>query len=109
MSYPPPTPANIPVSTNDRLPAGTKPISDTVGLISGTAKLVLAPTSLPLLGDPPLPEAYAVPFPVKQLKEQALVALKVAAKKAKASGMIEVGSSVEVKCEGVGILTVDTL
>ncbi|GAA5927909.1 hypothetical protein JCM10213_000924 [Rhodosporidiobolus nylandii] len=104
MSYPPPTPAHIHVSHTAKLPAGSQPISDTIGLLSGAARVVLPPAPV---------EGSAVEedlqFPLAELKAQALAKLKEAARQARASGILEAGFVVEVRCEGVGVLTVDTL
>ncbi|GAA6041239.1 hypothetical protein JCM8097_008360 [Rhodosporidiobolus ruineniae] len=102
MSYPPPVPTDMPVSFTPSLPSSCQPISDTVGLVCGSIALEL-PAKPPADG-----QEFQLPS-LDKLKQQALEKLKDEAKRIRASGVVEVQFVVEVRAEGVGVLTVDTL
>ncbi|GAA5900419.1 hypothetical protein JCM6882_001242 [Rhodosporidiobolus microsporus] len=95
----------MPISTTPELPAGSPPISDTIGLINGAAEIPLALSSS---GDLRLVEADILKQ-LEDLKKKALDRLQEEAKKQKASGVIEMGLVLKVEAQGVGVLTVDTL
>ncbi|GAA6005491.1 hypothetical protein JCM10207_003000 [Rhodosporidiobolus poonsookiae] len=108
MSYPPPAPAkaSMPVSFTAELPAGCKPISDTVGLVAGKVVLPL-PTS-PLSKDGK-PQLDIKDLDLEALKQQQLDKLKEAAVARSANGVVEAGFVLEIRAEGVAVLTVDAL
>lgn len=108
MSFPPPQPPQLPLSHTSELPRGSLPISDTIGLVAGAAKVSLANSSAALAGrggEEGPPDA----LDLERLKREALRRLERAAREQGASGVIEVGFVVEVRAEGVGVLTVDRL
>ncbi|GAA5856503.1 hypothetical protein JCM8547_008773 [Rhodosporidiobolus lusitaniae] len=109
MSYPPPPPSDMPVSFTASLPAGSKPVSDTVGLLSGAVSVSLDSTTSSRYSSSADTTSTPATLDLEKMKEEALEKLKQEAKKAGASGLVECGFEVVVRATGVGVLTVDTL